>query len=55
MFDLLEKEKRSNHVASEQEFSEFLQECCGARSTKDFSIELYLSATYLPRFLTQCT
>lgn len=55
MFDLFEKEKRSNHVATDQEFSEFLQECCGTRSTKDYSIELYLSAIYLPRFLAECT
>ena len=52
MFEILEKEKRQNYVCSDQEFSEFVQECCG--SGKDYSIELYLRARYLPRFLTQC-
>jgi len=53
MFEIFEREKRSNHVGSEQEFSEFLQECI--KSTKDFSFELYLRARYIPRFLSQCT
>lgn len=50
MFEVLEKEKRQNHISSDQEFQEFLQQCCHAES-KDFSIELYLRARFLPRFL----
>ena len=53
LFDMLEKEKRLNHVGSDQEFYEFLQEMCSG--TADFSIELYLRARYLPRFLSQCS
>ena len=53
MFEILEKEKRQNHVGSDQEFAELLEE--SASGTKDFSIELYLRARYLPRFLSQCT
>lgn len=49
MFEILEKEKRSNHVGSDQEFAEFCREKCN--TTKDFSIELYLRARYLPRLL----
>ena len=49
MFEILEKEKRSTHVGSDQEFAEFLRE--SGNTTKDFSIELYLRARYLPRFL----
>ena len=49
MFEILEKEKRQNHVGSDQEYSEFIQEC--ANPNKDFAIELYLRARYLPRFL----
>ena len=52
LFEILEKEKRQNHVGSDQEYAEFLHECTGA--TKDFSIDLYLRARYLPRFLQQC-
>ena len=50
MFEILEKEKRLNHVGSDQEYSEFIQEC--ANANKDFAIELYLRARYLPRFLS---
>ena len=49
LFEILQKEKRSNHVCSEQELHEFLAEC--RRGTKDFSIELYLRARLLPAFL----
>ena len=53
LFEILEKEKRLNHVGSDQEYSEFLNSCTNARKSKDFSIELYLRARYLPRFLSQ--
>ena len=53
MFEMLEKEKKQNYIGSDQEFSEFMSECC-AVPNKDFSIELYLRARYLPRFLSQC-
>ena len=53
MFEVLEKEKLSNHVGNDQEYAEFLQEC--ANANKDFSIELYLRARYLPRFLSIAT
>lgn len=52
MFEILEKEKRSNHVGSDQEYAEFLRE--SGNTTKDFSIELYLRARFLPRFLQTC-
>ncbi len=52
MFEILEKEKRQNHVGTDQEYAEFVREF--AQATKDFSIELYLRARYLPRFLEQC-
>ena len=56
MFEMLEKEKKENHVGSDQEYSEFLQECCSqAGTTKDFNIELYLRVGYLPRLLAHCT
>ena len=54
MFEILEKEKRENHVSSDQECAEFLQEC-GNSANKDFNIELYIRARYLVRLLTQCT
>lgn len=54
MFEILEKEKRENHVGTDQECAEFLQECCDS-SNKDFNIELYIRARYLSRLLTQCT
>ena len=50
---MLEKEKRQNHVSSDQEFAEFLAEC--NNGTKDYSIELYLRARYLTKFLQKCT
>ena len=53
MFEILEKEKRSNHIGSDQEFADFCREKCN--TTKDFSIELYLRARYLPRFLESCS
>lgn len=49
MFEILEKEKRQNHVGTDQEYAEFVREF--AQANKDFSIELYLRARYLPRFL----
>ena len=52
MFEILEKEKRSNYVGNDQEYYEFLQEC--ANSNQDFSIELYIRVRYLLRFLNQC-